>query len=332
MNLTGKVPFMNWVGGKRKMVPLLADVFHKTLPDARRLVEPFCGSCAVSIGIDFPSYWLNDINSDLGLLYETLIEEDGEFIQRMGEWWAEEEQTSENYYKIRDQFNSGGSFPRWKKAALFYWLKCHAHSGVIRYGPKGYNVPYGKGKRPAYPAEKLEEFWQHFRLTAKTTSRSFESVLRDCGEGDLVYCDPPYTPLKPTGYAKYWVGPIFAESEHEALVQAAKGAVARGAVVLISNHDIEATRKLYADADTIVSLTASRSVRPSASREVIELIAIYGKEIAMNEDKPASAPKKPSKLDEIKEKAAQQYHQLLLEAAQEKLKGFSSTDLEAFIS
>ncbi len=315
------------------MVPFLADVFDQAYPVASRLVEPFCGSCAVAIGIEFPRYWLNDINSDLGNLYDTLIEEDGDFIKRMGEWWEGEAQTEEHFYEIRDQFNSQEPWEPWKKAALFYWLKCHAHSGVIRYGPKGYNVPYGKGKKPAYPAEKLEVFWQHFVRITTTTSWSFGAVLRDCGEGDLVYCDPPYTPLKPTGYVKYWRVPAFAEDEHRALVEAAHDATSRGAVVVISNHDIELTRNLYHEADSVVHVMASRSVRPTASREVPELIAIYGRKIHMQpENSTTTSIKALTPLEEINKKLSVERQRLLLEAVTKKVNSFSIKDLEEFLS
>lgn len=53
-------PFLKWAGGKHKLVPFIESFFTKN--KRTRLVEPFMGSAALSLAVDFDSYLLNDIN------------------------------------------------------------------------------------------------------------------------------------------------------------------------------------------------------------------------------------------------------------------------------
>jgi DNA adenine methylase len=252
----------------------------------------------------------------------------------MGEWWSNQPQNADHYYKIRERFRNPEGLEPWVKAAHFYWLKCHAHSGVVRYGPKGWNTPYGKGRAPTYAEDKIEIFYQHFEGRTMFTHNSFTEVLASCGEGDLVYCDPPYTPLKANGFAKYWKGAAFAEEEHRALVEAAQGAASRGAVVMISNHRIDSTLELYKDAEEIVSLEASRSVSSTASRSVPELVAIYRKEEAMNPDTPRTKtnPAKLSAVDEISAQVEEFRRRQTLEAVQNLLGTLSTKKLTELLA
>ena len=56
-------PFLKWAGGKHKLVPFIEH--NLPTPARKRLIEPFCGSAALSLALDFEHYLLNDINADL---------------------------------------------------------------------------------------------------------------------------------------------------------------------------------------------------------------------------------------------------------------------------
>lgn len=69
-------PFLKWAGGKYR----LASVIRAALPQGRRLIEPFVGSGAVFLNMDYSSYVLADANQHLIDLFQ-LIKYDGvEFI------------------------------------------------------------------------------------------------------------------------------------------------------------------------------------------------------------------------------------------------------------
>ncbi|CAG0971204.1 partial Modification methylase DpnIIA, partial [Anaerolineae bacterium] len=67
-------PPLKWAGGKRWLVPrlqLLWEVHLKQYPEAR-LVEPFCGGLAVTLGLQPERALLNDINPHLINFYRWL--------------------------------------------------------------------------------------------------------------------------------------------------------------------------------------------------------------------------------------------------------------------
>ena len=56
-------PPLKWAGGKRWQLPKLIDYW--TRESHRRLVEPFCGGLAVTLGLMLLRALLNDINPHL---------------------------------------------------------------------------------------------------------------------------------------------------------------------------------------------------------------------------------------------------------------------------
>src|SRR5579875_1947827 len=63
-------PPLKWAGGKRWLVPHLASLWAGHTH--RRLVEPFCGGLAVTLGLDPARALLNDINPHLISFYRWL--------------------------------------------------------------------------------------------------------------------------------------------------------------------------------------------------------------------------------------------------------------------
>ena len=93
---------------------------------------------------------------------------------------------------------------------------------------------------------------------------------------DMVYCDPPYVPLSETSSFTNYSGDGFSNEDQEELVELARNAQKRGAVVLISNHDTEITRQLYEGANIIeVNVRRSISAKTDGRKEVKEIIAIF---------------------------------------------------------
>lgn len=94
--------------------------------------------------------------------------------------------------------------------------------------------------------------------------------------GDVVYCDPPYTPLsKSANFTQY--GPNrFDQSDHQDLVTFAKSLAKQGIPVLISNHDTKEVRQLYRGAQ-ITSLQVQRyiSCLGHQRKKVAEIFALF---------------------------------------------------------
>ena len=131
-------PPLKWAGGKRWQVPhlraLWADHEH------RRLVEPFCGGLAVTVGLSPARAFLNDINPHLINFYSSLKRGLRTSVAMMNDERA--------YYEQRDRFNqllAEGKGDCEESAALFYYLNRTGYNGLCRFNRSGgFNVPFGR--------------------------------------------------------------------------------------------------------------------------------------------------------------------------------------------
>src|SRR4051812_48480916 len=88
-------PPLKWAGGKRWQVPHLQPLWEKH--SRRRLVEPFCGGLAVSLGLGPNRAVLNDANPHLINFYR--------WLQRGLKVTMPMENESAFFYRQRDSFN-----------------------------------------------------------------------------------------------------------------------------------------------------------------------------------------------------------------------------------
>jgi DNA adenine methylase len=70
---------LKWVGSKVRIMPQLLD--H--LPEGKRLVEPFAGSCAVMMNTDYDEYLIADLNPDLVNLYKAMAYHTDAFLMEL---------------------------------------------------------------------------------------------------------------------------------------------------------------------------------------------------------------------------------------------------------
>jgi DNA adenine methylase len=183
-------PPLKWAGGKRWQVPLLRPLWEPH--SHRRLVEPFCGGLAVTLGLRPERALLNDANPHLINFYRWLKKGMRVTVQ------AENDEAV--FYQNRERFNTllrAGKGETQEAAALFYYLNRTGYNGLCRFNSRGeFNVPFGQYKAITYarsfPAlrEALAE-WEF-------TTGDVEAVaLRP---EDFVYADPPYD-VEFTAYA-----------------------------------------------------------------------------------------------------------------------------------
>lgn len=148
-------PFLKWAGGKYKLAHFIET--HLPSPTRKRLIEPFAGSAAVSLSLEFESYLLNDTNADLIGLFQSLKNQKQEFIAYACSFFTAANNESGRYYELREQFNN--SRDTVERAALFVYLNRHAFNGLCRYNSKGgFNVPFGKYKAPYFPEAEILAF------------------------------------------------------------------------------------------------------------------------------------------------------------------------------
>lgn len=263
-------PFLKWAGNKFRIL----DRVKKRLPDGRRLVEPFAGSGAVFLNTNYESYLLCDNNRDLIQLYSLLKEEGEEFISLARSLFTERNNNSERYYALREEFNECGDQVR--RAALFVYLNRHGYNGLCRYNRSGgFNVPFGRYKRPYFPAKEMLAF-HHKAQRAHFVHQDFATTIRQSRQGDVIYCDPPYVPLSSSAnFTSYSAGGFDLEQQAE-LAQLSEKAAAGGIPVLISNHNTPFSRKIYSNAD-IHRFFVQRyiSCQGNTRNKAGELLALY---------------------------------------------------------
>jgi DNA adenine methylase len=266
-------PFLKWAGGKYRIL----DKILGELPTGARFVEVFAGSCAVYLNVDFPRALICDLNSDLIHLYRQLQQEGENFIAYCAAFFTPENNTRPAYLALRDKLNAS-SDPR-ERAALLLYVNRHAVNGLIRYNSGGgFNVPFGKYKKPYFPLQELRAFSRKMQATAtECIAADFRSVFARLKPGDVVYCDPPYVPLSQTAHFTAYAGSTFHAQDQKDLATLAKAAWEKGIHVVVSNHDTEMTRSLYASA-TLKHFAVQRFIScDGANRGAApELLAVYG--------------------------------------------------------
>ncbi|HAJ5675322.1 TPA: Dam family site-specific DNA-(adenine-N6)-methyltransferase [Escherichia coli] len=244
-----------WAGGK---FGVLEQIF-RYLPEGKRLIEPFVGGGAVFMNAGYQENLLNDVNADLINFYKTLQREAHSLIT-LAHRFFQDYNTQEGYLAVRNAFNKQ-VYDDLHRAAAFLFLNRHCFNGLTRYNQAGeFNVGYGKYKTPYFPLQEMEAF-----LGAEGRSEfvcgDFAAVIEAAGEGDVIFCDPPYEPLPNTeGFTNY-SGHDFKFEEQKRLVSLLTDAHRRGAKVLITNSGAPNIRELYHDNGFRVEpLFARRSV------------------------------------------------------------------------
>ncbi len=175
-------PPLKWAGGKRWQLPHLRPYWE---PEShRRLVEPFCGGLAVTLGLMPRRALLNDVNPHLINFYKQLKR--GLVSQ------LRQENKSSVFYSYREEFNrllkaGEGNTP--EAAALFYYLNRTGYNGLCRFNRSGqFNVPFGSYVNITYRRDFLE--YGVVFANWKFMSVPFERVPLQAD--DFVYADPPY--------------------------------------------------------------------------------------------------------------------------------------------
>lgn len=235
-------PFLKWAGNKYRIIERI----QRLLPEGNRLLEPFTGSGAVFLNTDYDSYLLTDNNPDLINIYQHLKDEGQDFIRYCKRFFGDRYNSEDCYYKRRVEFNKTTKLRR--KAALFLYLNRHGYNGLCRYNLKGgYNVPFGRYKKPYFPAEEMLAF-HHKAQRAEFRLADFSTCMQQAQAGDVIYCDPPYYPLSPSANFTAYSAGGFNEAQQHQLADLAKACRQRNIPVLISNHNTRFTLDVYSDA------------------------------------------------------------------------------------
>ncbi|HEM6679498.1 Dam family site-specific DNA-(adenine-N6)-methyltransferase [Citrobacter koseri] len=267
-------PFLKWAGGKYSLLPEL----DRLIPAGKRLIEPFVGGGSVFLNSEkHESFLLADVNADLINLYQ-MLEVDHIRVLSHARVLFQHSNSEEAYKQLREDFNAQRmSAP--ERAAAFLFLNRHCFNGLIRYNRDGFfNVGWGKYEAPYFPGSEIKAFKQKAHKCVFMNA-GYRRTLALSGEGDVVYCDPPYEPMPGTaGFTNYAAGG-FSWADQISLAESCVAAHLRGAKVLISNSTAPRVLELYErHGFTIHHVSARRAISSKGStREIAQdIVAALG--------------------------------------------------------
>ncbi len=190
---SGVVPFksqlLKWIGNKQRFAHEIISFFSSRF---RMYHEPFLGSGAV-LGVLAPRRAVAaDSFKPLIDIWKTL-RSDPEMVK---DWYrsrwleAQEGDKVSQYEKIKARYNERAN------AADFLFLTRAAYGGVVRFRkadgymstPCGIHEPIHHGSF----SRRVDEWWKRVRGT-EFHHREYEESLKCAKDGDIVYCDPPYS-------------------------------------------------------------------------------------------------------------------------------------------
>jgi DNA adenine methylase len=254
-------PPLKWAGGKRWLVPYLREYWKEHRH--RRLVEPFVGGLAVTLGLLPENALLNDINPYLISFYR--------WLQQGLHVTIETKNDEELYYRHRDRFNeliTSGHWDGEEASQLFLFLNRTSYNGLCRFNKKGtFNVPFGRYKTINYPRDLCA--YRDVLAPWSFTRTPFEQI--ELQPDDFVYADPPYD-VEFTQYSPE----RFGWEEQKRLAQ---WLTAHPGPVILSNQATPRIIELYDDLgyDTSLRLQAPRMISCTGDRSrAEEVVATRG--------------------------------------------------------
>lgn len=264
---------LKWAGSKTRIM----DKLIPYLPKAKRLVEPFAGSCAVMMNTEYNEYLIADANQDLINLYRNVLEHTDTMARKAFYAW-EENNYKDDYITIRKLFNrikilDKSECDQYIQSARFLYLNRHCFNGLCRYNNSGeFNVPFGKYTSVYFPEEEIRQFAEK-AANAIIACLEWQDTLSLVDFGDGVYCDPPYMGDEKC-FTKYH-HTDFTHAHQIELAQALKALnQSQGNPITVSNS-IHA-KELYADLGFIIhEIDAPRSISANGNRQSAkEIIAV----------------------------------------------------------
>ncbi|ECD6312686.1 Dam family site-specific DNA-(adenine-N6)-methyltransferase [Salmonella enterica subsp. enterica serovar Newport] len=269
---TWRRPFLKWAGGKYSMLPDL----YQLIPAGMRLIEPFVGGGSVFLNSDkHACFLLADVNTDLINLYQMLAVVPGAVI-RHARVMFDRLNDAESYTALRNEFNAQ-VMDGPERAAAFLFLNRHCFNGLIRYNRNNqFNVGWGKYPSPYFPLDEINAFTE-MAHNCVFMAAGFHRTLALAGEGDVVYCDPPYEPMPGTAGFTHYAAGGFTWDDQVALAECCVAAHQRGARVVIGNSTAPRVIDLYSQHGfEIHHISARRSISGKGStRETAkDLVAI----------------------------------------------------------
>lgn len=178
-------------GSKRR----LAAAILRHAPPARRLVEPFAGSAAITLAAAARGlagrFFIADRLAPLAALWRAILERPAATARRYERLWRGQERDPAGHFAAaRDRFNRTGD------PVLLLYLLARCVKNAVRFNADGgFNQAPDHRRRGMHPDRMRRHIERAAALLAgraEVRAADFAEVLAGARAGDLVYLDPPY--------------------------------------------------------------------------------------------------------------------------------------------
>lgn len=258
-------PILKWAGGKRQLL----DVLLKNLPERfKNYHEPFFGAGALFFQLYnhgmLRKGFISDINSDLCGLYLTIRDNTDLFSETVTEIFSEYGNNLEDYLRARERFNRSSN--SMERSALLIYLNRHCYNGLYRVNSSGdFNVPFGRYEKVSVPERDSIQGVSAALKRCLIANSDFQDTVDTVGAGDLVFFDPPYTPVSRTSRFTDYTSGGFGTLDQIRLRSTFVDLDRRGVFLIETNSDTDLVRELYCDY-TIISVPSRRSINSKAGK------------------------------------------------------------------
>jgi DNA adenine methylase len=237
-------PFIQWVGGKREMIPQYKEYIPKSF---NKYYEPFLGGGAMFFYLKPKVAVLGDNSEELIRAYEGVRSEPLIVIELLKE--LKNKHSKELYMEIRSvdrQTNIYKSFCDAEIASRFIYLNQTCFNGVYRVNKRGqFNVPIGSSLNRLICDEITIKKDCEVLKGAHIMNIDFSKLTEDARENDFIYIDPPYYPISIYSDFTRYTKEKFYKEDQLRLKDNIDELSQRGCKVMLSNSDCKFTNDLY---------------------------------------------------------------------------------------
>lgn len=246
-------PFVKWAGGKRQILSKIKNYINDAISEdtncSFRYIEPFLGGGAVLFDLAPSKAIINDLNEDLINAYRIIASDRyEELISLLKKYKTNYDDDKDGTYYDTRQMDRA---PEWstkdpvERAARMIFLNKTCYNGLYRVNSRGeFNTPIGRYMNPTICDEATIRDAHNYlsKNNIIIMNESYEVVMTEAGDGDIVYIDPPYDYQDDDGFTKYQLQG-FTFEDFRKLKETCDKAIDRRAIIILSNN---ATDKVIA--------------------------------------------------------------------------------------
>jgi DNA adenine methylase len=183
-----KTQLLKWIGNKQRFAHEIVSYFPATFG---RYFEPFIGSAGVLATMSPGNAIGSDTFSPLIEIWQTLHDDP----DRLTAWYAERWHQMMRGDKVEEYERIKAAYNKAPNGADLLFLCRSCYGGVVRFRRDGYmSTPCG-AHAPVTPdsfAQRVD-LWRPRIAGTTFVEMDYTQAMAAAQEGDLIYCDPPYT-------------------------------------------------------------------------------------------------------------------------------------------